>query len=55
MASVTERVWSALKAPPARVAYPDVICPFSPVMERFALPDVQKIIAAVDAMLRSTG
>lgn len=51
MASVVERSWSALKAPPARIAYPDITCPFSPVMERFALPDVPKVVAAVNRML----
>lgn len=53
MASVTERVWGALKAPPARVAYPDITCPFSPVMERFALPDAPKVLAAVENMMRT--
>ncbi len=55
IASVTEGAWSALKAPPMRVAYPDITCPFSPVMERFALPNVEKVMAAVEQVARSSG
>jgi pyruvate dehydrogenase E1 component beta subunit len=53
IASVTERVWSSLKAPPARIGYPDITCPFSPPMERFALPNAEKIVAAVEQLMRS--
>lgn len=52
IASVTERVWNCLKAAPVRVAYPDIICPFSPPLERFALPSVEKVIAAVEGVMR---
>lgn len=47
IASVTDGCWSALRGPPQRVAYPDITVPFSPVMERFALPNAAKIAAAV--------
>jgi acetoin:2,6-dichlorophenolindophenol oxidoreductase subunit beta len=55
IASVTERVWTALKAPPMRVAYPDITCPFSPPLERFALPNVEKVIAAVERLMEAAG
>ena len=35
-----------LKAPPRRIAYPDVPIPFARVMERFCLPNPDKIAAA---------
>jgi acetoin:2,6-dichlorophenolindophenol oxidoreductase subunit beta len=54
IASVTERAWSALKAAPARIAYPDITCPFSPSMERFALPDAGKIVTAVEHLMESS-
>jgi pyruvate dehydrogenase E1 component beta subunit len=46
VASATEACWSALKGPPQRVAYPDITVPFSPSMERFALPNAAKTLAA---------
>lgn len=36
----------ALKAPAARVAYPDIPIPFSRPMEQWALPSAEKIVAA---------
>ena len=50
IASVVERNISALKAPPQRVAYPDVPIPFSRPMEQFCLPNADKIIAAYERM-----
>jgi pyruvate dehydrogenase E1 component beta subunit len=47
MASAVEQAWHALKGPPIRVAYPDTTCPFSPTLERFALPRVDKVVCAV--------
>ncbi|MBU3019894.1 alpha-ketoacid dehydrogenase subunit beta [Paraglaciecola agarilytica] len=44
MASVVERDISILKAPPKRIAYPDIPIPFSPIMEQWALPNVEKIV-----------
>ncbi|MDO6515177.1 MULTISPECIES: alpha-ketoacid dehydrogenase subunit beta [unclassified Neptuniibacter] len=39
-----------LKAPPQRVAYPDIPIPFTPPMEQWALPSPEKIIAAFNKM-----
>lgn len=50
MASVVEREVSVFKAPPVRVAYPDIPNPFTPPMEQFALPNVAKIVTASKAM-----
>ncbi len=46
IASVTEHDISVLKAPPKRVAFPDVPIPFARVMEQFCLPNPDKIVAA---------
>ena len=46
IASVAEHDISALKAPPKRVAYPDVPIPYARVMEQFCLPNPEKIVAA---------
>lgn len=46
IASVTDGCWDALKTAPQRVAYPDITVPFSPPMERFALPNAAKVVAA---------
>lgn len=50
IASVVERDISVLKAPPQRVAYPDIPIPFSRPMEEFALPNPDKIIEAYGKM-----
>lgn len=39
-----------LKAPPQRVAYPDIPIPFTRPMEQWALPNADKIIAAFEKM-----
>lgn len=39
-----------LKAPPQRVAYPDIPIPFTRPMEQWALPSADKIIAAFEKM-----
>ena len=41
----------ALKAPPKRVCAPDVPIPYSPIMERFCLPDTARIVAGVREVL----
>ena len=41
----------ALKAPPKRVCSPDVPIPYSPVMERFCLPDKDNVIAGIREVL----
>jgi len=46
IASVTENDIGMLTAEPERVAYPSIPVPFSPPMERFALPNPEKIMAA---------
>jgi pyruvate/2-oxoglutarate/acetoin dehydrogenase E1 component len=51
IASVTDQAWSALRAAPVRIAYPDITCPFSPPMERFAIPSSGAVGAAVTALL----
>lgn len=45
IATVVERGVANLKAPPRRIAYPDVPIPFSPIMEQFCLPNPDKIVA----------
>ncbi len=44
--TIAERDVTALKASPARVAYPDIPIPFSRPMERYALPNPEKIVNA---------
>ena len=51
IATVVERGVSGLKAPPARIAYPDIVVPFSRPMEQFALPNADKIVAAARTMV----
>ena len=46
IASVVERDARVLKSSPRRVAYPDIPVPFARPMERFALPNAAKIVAA---------
>lgn len=48
IATVVEHDLSVLKAPPRRVAFPDVPIPFARVMEQFCLPNPDKIVAAFD-------
>jgi pyruvate dehydrogenase E1 component beta subunit len=53
-ATVAERAWEALKAPPRRVARVDVPTPFSPPLERHIEPTTEKIADAARAALRGT-
>jgi len=46
------RLFRCLKSQPARVCGLDVPIPFSPPMERFAVPDKERIAAAVRAVLQ---
>ena len=41
----------ALKAPPVRVCAPDVPIPYSPVMERFCIPDRARVVQAIKEVL----
>jgi pyruvate dehydrogenase E1 component beta subunit len=53
MAVLTEdaATFRALKTPPQRVCAPDVPIPYSPIMERFCLPDKTRIVAAIRQIL----
>jgi acetoin:2,6-dichlorophenolindophenol oxidoreductase subunit beta len=53
IASVVEHNIAGLKAPPRRVAYPDVPIPFARVMEQFCLPNADKVVAAFRDMTRT--
>jgi len=46
IASVVEAEGMMLRAAPKRVAYPDIVIPFSRPMEQYALPSVEKVVAA---------
>lgn len=46
IATVTESNMADLKAPPKRIAYPDVPIPFARVLEQHCLPNADKIVAA---------
>lgn len=48
--TVVERDHSVLRSTPARVAYPDIPIPFSRPMERFCLPNPDKIVTAFNQM-----
>ena len=50
IATIAERDVTALKASPQRVAYPDIPIPFSRPMERYALPNPEKIVNAYTKM-----
>jgi pyruvate dehydrogenase E1 component beta subunit len=49
--SVCEDRSVKLRAPPARVTFPDVPVPFAPELERPLLPDAAKVVAAARALL----
>jgi acetoin:2,6-dichlorophenolindophenol oxidoreductase subunit beta len=53
MALVTEdpSTFRALKVPPRRICAPDVPIPYSPIMERFCLPDKTRILAGIREVL----
>ena len=51
IATVMERGVSCMKAPPIRIAHPDVPIPFSRPLEHFLLPDENKILAAVRSIV----
>ena len=50
VARVVEHDIGMLKARPQRVAFPDIPIPFTPVMEQWALPNADKIVAAYHAL-----
>ncbi len=53
-ATIAEEAFSALRAPVRRVCSLDVPIPFSPGMENFVIPDIAKVIAAVQDVLAGT-
>jgi pyruvate dehydrogenase E1 component beta subunit len=50
-ATVAERGFAYLKAPPVRVARADVPTPFSPALEAKLVPDSQRIVDVVEALV----
>jgi len=50
-AVVMEEAFASLKAPFRRVTGPDIPVPSSPVLERFYLPDEEKLISAIKEIL----
>jgi acetoin:2,6-dichlorophenolindophenol oxidoreductase subunit beta len=51
LVTADKTIFKSLKSAPSRVCGRDVPIPFSPPMEKFALPDKDKIVAAVREML----
>jgi pyruvate/2-oxoglutarate/acetoin dehydrogenase E1 component len=51
LATSDQSTFRQLKAAPARVCGLDVPIPFSPPMEKFAIPDKGKIIKAITALM----
>jgi len=51
---IAEDCFDDLDAPIARVAAPDVPIPFSPPLERYVEPTVEKIVAAARELLEPT-
>ncbi len=52
IATVAENIGNELKSPPMRVAYPDVPAPYSRVLEKHVLPNKEKIVGAVKAIVQ---
>jgi len=50
-AMLTEEAFEYLKAPVLRIATPDVPIPFSPILEKYVVPDEAKIVEAVKKVL----
>ena len=50
-AVVMEEAFSSLKAPFRRVTGPDIPVPSSPPLERFYIPDEEKLISAIKEIL----
>lgn len=53
IATVVEQGLNKLKFAPKRIAYPDIPIPFAAPMEKFALPNAEKIIQAVKEMMEA--
>jgi pyruvate/2-oxoglutarate/acetoin dehydrogenase E1 component len=52
VASVSEEIGHDLKVPPRRLAYPDVPVPYSRALEKFVLPDKDKIKSTIKEMMK---
>jgi pyruvate/2-oxoglutarate/acetoin dehydrogenase E1 component len=52
IAVVSENALEYLKAPPRRLAVPDTPIPFSPVLERFVIPSVERIVDEVRSLVK---
>ena len=52
LATSDKGAFKKLKSAPARVCGLDIPIPFSPPMEKFAIPDKAKVIKAIRAALR---
>ena len=52
LATLDRTVFSKLKSAPARVCGLDIPIPFSPPMEKFAIPDKAKLIKAIRGVMR---
>lgn len=50
-AGLTERLWDRLVAPVLRVGARGVPIPFSPVLERYVIPQVEDVVAAVQEVV----
>ena len=48
-----DRVFKYLKSAPKRVCGLDVPIPFSPPMEKYALPDKERIVAALREVMKA--
>jgi 2-oxoisovalerate dehydrogenase E1 component len=51
VARVAGAAWGALKAPPVRVAALDVPIPYNRTLENAAVPDVERIVTAVEGLI----
>ena len=47
MSVITEEAFDFLNAPVKRVCAPDTPVPFSPVLEKFYMPDEENLIQAI--------
>jgi len=53
IASVCEDRALKLKAPPRRIAYPDIPVPFTPVMEHYVLPNAEKLLGEAKLIMET--
>ena len=53
VASVAEELFDCLKCPPARLSGKEIPIPFSPELQKHAVPNAEEIAEKVKAMLRT--